>query len=283
MTKDLAEVRKVAIELGYLSQDGTPGPKARDLGWADAGGWTRSSRDLAIKAGYLNANGGPGPRLEGPTDRDVLCLTTTPPERLAELRAQGYRPIFDDPFGLEGDPVGRIQVNPETGMREYIPGRASYVVAAASSTSGSPPSVIEPPPAWTRISGMELDRYATNPLVDFYRAAMPGAEFVGPTPTMFLHGDYPVVTSSGVPVAILRWVPWWARHEAALTTSQSRLYALIEEADTGSFNLLTELGRKGWDDYRSRVETWVQTMPPQPEPAPEDIAALYPSGPADTA
>jgi hypothetical protein len=158
--------------------------------------------------------------------------------------------------------------------------------ASTGGRTGNPPSVIEPPPRWLNLSnGIEVDRYATNPMVEYYRQLMPGASYVAAPPRMWVSGDLPVVTGSGVPPEILRWVPWWARHEAALTASRGRVLALIEEADhsDSAVDLLTSDGRAVFADYQSRVQTWASTLPAEPEQTPEDFSQLYGPGsqPAD--
>ena len=55
---------------------------------------------------------------------------------------------------------------------------------------------------------------------------------------------------------------------------------MIEEADTPSIGDLTSAGRKGWQDYVGRVNTWVNTMPALPELTEDDYATLYDDGAA---
>jgi hypothetical protein len=227
--------------------------------------------ELAARYGYV-------PQDQRP---EVIVSAKTPQARLDELVAAGYRPVIDQQLSRslgELPTTPQITTDPETGRQVYsgsFQPQAAFTITGGS--AGTPPVTVEQAPDWTLIRG-GVDRYAANPLVDYYRQAMPGAEFVGPGPTMFLHGDLPVITGSGLPVEVLRWVPFWARHDAALTESRARVFSLIEDADTPAIGMLSHAGRKGWEDYAGRVSTWVNTMPPLPELTAEDYAQLYDDG-----
>jgi hypothetical protein len=231
------------------------------------------NHELAARLGYV-------PQDQRP---EVIVSAQTPQARLDELIAAGYQPVISEQLSralgqLPDTP--RITSDPETGRQTYSgsfqPQAASYSISSGS--IGTPPSIVEQPPDWTNIPA-NLDRYAANPLVEYYRSAMPGAEFVGPEPTMFLHGNLPVITASGLDPAILRWVPFWARHDAALTESRGRVFALIEEGDDPPIGLLSQAGRKGWEEYAGRVSSWVSTMPPLPALTEDDYARFYPAEP----
>jgi len=81
-----------------------------------------------------------------------------------------------------------------------------------------------------------------------------------------------------LPPEVLKWVPFWARHDAALSESRGHVYALIENAETPSIGMLSQGGRTGWEDYVGRVSTWVNTMPPPPDLTADDYATLYNDG-----
>jgi hypothetical protein len=226
-----------------------------------------SNPELAARYGYV-------PQDQRP---EVVVRANTPQARLDELVAAGFRPVTDEKLSRalgEIPTVPRITADPETGRPVYSGALPQAALTISGGSVGSPPSIVEQPPDWTNIR-TAVDRYTANPLVGYYRATMPGAQFVGPEPTMFLHGDLPVITSSGLPPETLRWVPFWARHEAAMTESRGRVFALIEEGDTPGIGELSHAGRKGWEDYVGRVNTWVNTMPPPAELTVEDYATLY--------
>jgi hypothetical protein len=227
------------------------------------------ARDLARKLGYI-------PQDQRP---EVIVSAKTPQARLDELIAAGYQPVTDDKLSRalgEIPTVPKITRDPDTGQVVYsgaLP-QAAATFGITGGSAGSPPAVIERAPDWTFIR-TDIDRYSANPLVDYYRASLPGAQFVGPEPTMFLHGNLPVITASGLPVEVLRWVPFWARHDAAITESRGRVFALIEEGDTPAIGLLSTGGRKGWEEYAGRVQSWVNTLPALPALTAEDYATLY--------
>jgi hypothetical protein len=282
MTKDLAEVRRLGIKLGYLNEDGTPGWKSRELGWADAGGWSQSSRDLAIKAGYLNEAGTHG--------RDALCLTTTPPERLAELRAQGFNPVFDDPFNLEGQSVARIVTDPDTGVRSYIAAREPYVYAAASSVTGSPPSIMERPRNYWLNGSTEIDRFSLSPGRDSVLQQLNEADLVGGVagaPEMFGTGPLPRFTASGIDPGELRWCAWQLRTSCAFTDSRAHALEMIMASQELALDetLQTPIGRDHLNSYFANVQSWANMVPEGAEGlqglSVESIKRLYPDGPGE--
>jgi hypothetical protein len=185
-----------------------------------------------------------------------------------------------------GDSVDDMLASHRAKQGEGGSSYSSNVWAASSGLpTGSPPITLETPPRWIGaigITNIEIDRYATNPVVDLYRQSMPDAQFVGPPPQMFLNGDLPPITGSGVDPQVLRWVPWSWRHSAAYTESRGRLLQYIEEADTGgSADLQTDGGAAALANYIGAVQTWAATLPPEPELTVEDIKNLYASGQAE--
>jgi hypothetical protein len=92
------------------------------------------ARELAQKLGYIS----PG--------LDVICSANTSPERLGELRAMGFNPIFDDAKHAVDFGVKLAESDP-SGFRSWLTDRLQHtqVYAQASSTSlGRPPTMIEP-------------------------------------------------------------------------------------------------------------------------------------------
>jgi hypothetical protein len=60
------------------------------------------ARELAEQLGYVPQMG-----------VDILVSDHTPPERLAQLRANGFNPLF------EGRVEAKIVIDPKTGLHEY--------------------------------------------------------------------------------------------------------------------------------------------------------------------
>ena len=107
-----------------------------------------------------------------------------------------------DPTAAFG-PGDDVMVGYKPGESLSLPTAADIPAVWAASTGsrvGNPPVVMEPPPRWLNLSdGIEVDRYSVNALVDYYRQQMPGATFVGVPPRMWVSGDLPPVTGSGIP------------------------------------------------------------------------------------
>jgi hypothetical protein len=213
------------------------------------------ARELAQKLGYIS----PG--------LDVICSANTSPERLGELRAMGFNPIFDDAKHAVDFGVKLAESDP-SGFRSWLTDWLQHtpVYAQASSTSlGRPPTMIEPAPQTYFPTGtaITLDRYARNPAVDFFTQVMPGAD-LGPAPTMFALGDLPVITGSGLDPQVLLFVPWFLRHSAAIATNRSTVMVMIEEGATGDPDLdrlQNDGGREQLQAYFLRADEWVRAKP----------------------
>lgn len=185
----------------------------------------------------------------------------------------------------------RIEQNPDTGQMEYhsaTPGlRAGLSGAVAQMLSGAPPTILEKPPFFGSNTAIQVDRFALNPGEVYFRALLPGAEFPGPAPEMFATGPLPMITGSGAYPSILRWVPWYVRHSAALAGSRSHLLLIIEETYDGSPDfqkVQSEEGQAQLQAYLSRVSGWANTTPEPPlgnDQIEEFIRSAYPSSPDD--
>jgi hypothetical protein len=210
---------------------------------------------------------------------EVIVALDTAQARLDELIAAGYRPVIDEVFERNLGRLPdwpRIETDPITGVREYRGSMQRYAAAGLSLSvpSGGPPSVMEQPPIFQSNAVIAIDRFALNPGRDFFEQAMSGAAFAGPAPTMFLSGDLPPLTGSGADPSILRWVPWYVRHSAALAGSAAQLLLIIEETYDGSPDFQQVQSVEGQDHlqgYLSRISGWVQTSPQE---TPDDTQEL---------
>lgn len=210
---------------------------------------------------------------------EVFVALDTPKARLDELIAAGYRPVIDE--GIERimgrlPDFPRIETDPITGVREYRGSMQPYAAAGPglSVPSGGPPSVMEQPPIFQSNAVIAINRFALNPGRDFFEQAMPGAAFAGLAPTMFLSGDLPPLTGSGADPSILRWVPWYVRHSAALAGSAAQLLAIIEETFDGSPDfqqVQSAEGQSHLQAYLSRISGWAQSSPDE---GPDDSQEL---------
>lgn len=141
---------------------------------------------------------------------------------------------FDEPQGFGADFVAAVRASASAGR-----------VAAAAARG----------PAWAR-----------NPLVDVARqmvASTPGAPRLGgaPPPTLFVSGDLPPFTSSGVDPQTLLEVPAAARHPMAEAETPAAAMAILNAyagpnggaAAANDFRWLD-----GNLDYEGRVLEWVR-------------------------
>jgi hypothetical protein len=86
-----------------------------------------------------------------------------------------------------------------------------------------------------------------------------------PAPQMFSTGDLPLFAASGVDVDVLRWVPYWARHSAAMMTDPGRVWAMVETDDPDKFTIPE--GEAAWRSYLGRAWRWAITPPGDASPA----------------
>jgi hypothetical protein len=241
-------------------------------------------RRLAIKLGFLNADGTPGWRSQPGIGPDVLCLYNTPQARLDELRAQGFNPVFDPV--LSGGPTdARIVTDPTTGRREYIAARESYVYAAAASSSpvGSPPVIMEKPRNMWLTGQFEINRFSLNPARDSVLQQLNERDLVGPPPEMFGNTALPMITGSGVDPQVLRHVAWQLRTSAAFVSSRAQILEMIIASQELAVDetLQTEVGRAYLNAYFSSVQSWASVIPEgdsMQDMSPAEIKAFYPEG-----
>jgi hypothetical protein len=235
------------------------------------------ARKLAERLGYV-------PQM-GP---DILVSDSISAERLAELRAKGFNPLF------EAQVEAKIVTDPSTGLREYQDGgRSGEFTRTPPSLAGSlsitpvgsrhvgPPTVIEA----SRTFGARylINRYALRPGREFVAAALPGAKLdASAEPSFFSSGDLPPLTASGADPSVLAWCSWELRHSAAFSRSKAQLLEIVEASAEGIVDddLQNEPGRHALAYYIGRVNTWANSVPiDQPsEPSAEELAAWYPEG-----
>lgn len=176
----------------------------------------------------------------------------------------------DDPYAeyhaRQGTLDNKIVADPISGVKDYIAGYRSSPVAATSIAAG-PPTLLEPAPQkiFRSAQPVVLDRYSLNPGPEFFRQMLPALSFTNPEPQMFMTGPLPVATGSGLDPAVLRWVPWWARHSAATTDSRGLVLQMIEwgaEGPDAVDALQTTEGVNLLGAYLERVAAWAQTPLP---------------------
>jgi hypothetical protein len=134
---------------------------------------------------------------------------------------------------------------------------------ATSWNANRPEPMLEPLPL--ELAGRHQDvlvgRYALRPAVDFVKAVMPEATFLGEAPEMFSTGVLPVFTASGIDPELLRNVRWTLRHAAAMSASRALVLQMIE---TGDANLQTREGHEALTTHFGEVWRWATTPPTQP-------------------
>lgn len=164
---------------------------------------------------------------------------------------------------------GRVSLNDIRNAATARPARAQVRIARPA-----PVRVRMPSPWGGGGATVEVDLFAENPVVDYIRATSgPGA---GPEPGFFAGGNTPPFLASGLPVEILRNVPYVFRHAVAAAPTTAEAYSLAEvelaeavlEAEgvlrVAGDELRDKYGARGWDAYLSRCWEWA-TAQPMPE------------------
>lgn len=145
-------------------------------------------------------------------------------------------------------------------------------VDVAAALAAMPEGIAAGVEASTRVAAAlvpaDAESMSRNPLVDRLRRDRPDlyrlAAAAGPAPTMFVSGDLPPFTASGIDPALLLKVPARARHILAAEPERGRALALIEELagedigvddDMRSYEGRGE-AREAWRAYEARVRTW---------------------------
>lgn len=131
---------------------------------------------------------------------------------------------------------------------------------------------------WNPNRTLTLDVFGPNPLVDDARQVSGSYALAvreGPAPTLFADGDLPTFTASGVPVAELRKVPWYARHAVAAAPAAWTVLRAIEHFAHDVDDPAGEYEHNGAADYAQRVKHWLEGRGVERNPySTEDQAAF---------
>jgi hypothetical protein len=126
---------------------------------------------------------------------------------------------------------------------------------------------------WTQ-RPVDVDPYGPNPSLAalqvenpaVYKLAIAG----GPAPTMFVGGDLPAFTASGLDPAILNSFPWQMRHGAAAEPSAAVVYGWLEKfAEDDSY----DIPHGGLHAFNSRINLWARES--KAPSTPIDMDATY--------
>ncbi|NYG05720.1 hypothetical protein BJ986_000207 [Phycicoccus badiiscoriae] len=113
---------------------------------------------------------------------------------------------------------------------------------------------------------LEIDPWASNPLVDGFTAKNPtivkAALAERPAPTLFTNWDLPPFTASGVDPQFLMWLPFGCRHYAASEPRPAAVLQLIEESGRDPD---ASVDSDGLNDYLRRVVDWITGRGVDPE------------------
>jgi hypothetical protein len=119
---------------------------------------------------------------------------------------------------------------------------------------------------WGRGPAVPVNRYSLNPILDYLRATLERPSYSSePAPEMFSNGPLPIFAASGVDIDVLRWVPYYVRHSAAMTTDPARVWAMTESEEPS--NLAIPEGEAAWRSYIGRCWRWAMTPPGDTGPA----------------
>ncbi|MFD1547710.1 E3 binding domain-containing protein [Nonomuraea guangzhouensis] len=138
-----------------------------------------------------------------------------------------------------------------------------------SATSAPSPSAARPktPPQRRTAPAAATGVYAANPLIVQARAEPGGkrrvaaAEGQAPAPTLFLSGDLPAFTASGVDPDELTKVPWYARHHLASLSDKAAVEQLVRDYSGPDGDVMAQTdgvaGHRGNHDYADRMREWL--------------------------
>lgn len=136
-------------------------------------------------------------------------------------------------------------------------------------------SVFDP---WVQVT---VDAYSSTPLTDDLKQAnprrfqdansRPGAVL----PSLFVAGELPLLTASGIEPTLLLQLPWTIRHATAAIDSLATVNEIFERCggkDLPAVQLafvlalndkrLKDHTAHGWEEYRKRVDAWEYPPPP---------------------
>jgi hypothetical protein len=191
--------------------------------------------------------------------------------RLTAADVSPWRQRFDaDPGGVA---AVIAQCVPALGPQGPQHIRAAAGITAAGVVSQVPDTAASPPGPRPASNAVEELR-ATHPgLVD--AATRDG----GPPPSLFVEGDTPRITASGIDPAALRGLPWRAKLAAAWEPNRLDAFRITQDyggPDGDTMSRVDLAGHPAVTRHVSEVNTWAATMPEPAAPTPEEVATLYP-------
>jgi hypothetical protein len=107
-----------------------------------------------------------------------------------------------------------------------------------------------------------VNAMAHNPLVDQVRAQAAAGQCGMPTgaaPSLFVAGDTPSFTASGIPPQAVLDVPWQARHAMAAAPTPAKAYEIANQCSGPDAATTAEMyygNDAGNQDYAYRVQQW---------------------------
>lgn len=115
---------------------------------------------------------------------------------------------------------------------------------------------------WENNKRVAGNPYAANPLIDVVKAQHPelitAQSKLSPMPTMFVTGDLPPFTASGIDPEILNQFPWSQRHAMATDPDRAHVLRMLEEyADQPDY----VFSSSGLTEYVDRVWQWLLAKP----------------------
>ncbi len=114
--------------------------------------------------------------------------------------------------------------------------------------------------AFNPTTTVHIDPWSTSPLLDDAEQAQPALVAVarktnGDPPNMFVSGDLPAFTASGIDPQHLMRLPFRTRHAAATESSPAEVLKMVE---THGSNPDAQAQSAGLDEYRNRMSGWLR-------------------------
>jgi len=128
---------------------------------------------------------------------------------------------------------------------------------------------------WTN-RPVNADPYGPNPSLEALQVEQPGVATAalrgGPAPTMFVGGDLPAFTASGLDPAVLNSFPWNMRHGAAAESNPAKVYKWLQQfAEDG----MHDIPHPGLHDFQSRMNVWARTSGINKTATPDALQSTY--------
>ncbi|WP_375491992.1 hypothetical protein [uncultured Jatrophihabitans sp.] len=180
-----------------------------------------------------------------------------------------FRQALLDRTGLPQSATNQEIIDTMGVIADYAKWRKTYgaqadASARARSQARNPapaPTPAPPAPSYTSLAARVAGKgaaFALNPAVDRVRAEattqMPAP--TAPAPTLFVAGDLPSFTASGVPPETLLEAPWGARHAMAAAPTQAAAYEIQADCAANDNSPLEYDMHPGNAAYQQRVAQW---------------------------